>query len=241
MQPWARVREAEEDKELEGDLTGIESMAEVLEVLGGPVSLRLDAGAFHARVLESLAEQLDQLYEDPEEALFDIEVRIVPNRDPRKISLSVLASSPDFDTTIRLYAYQLNSEELGVVLNALCDEKRKLEAAKEGRRAKVIIRKKADNSYDLHTAAQKLGVSAEWFKKMIPCTGYRSSESSDGDTVQEFRYRKDLVERLCKMKDEAAAAADLKHLADACCEGDLDWARDIVESINSKGRKLDFS
>lgn len=212
----------------------IEALAEVLETLGGRAFLTPEAGAFQARVMDHLAVQLDELCDDPEELIFDVEVQLVSDPDPRNISVSVRAASADFETTMQLCAYQLNKKELRFLVNALLAEKRKQEVPSVAPKPKVIIRKKSDNSYDLHTAAQKLDVSTDWFKKTIPCTGYKGEELEDGNTVHHFRYQKEIVDRLCKVRDHSADVADLQYLADACCEGDLDWAQDIAESLKRK-------
>jgi hypothetical protein len=88
--------------------------------------------------------------------------------------------------------------------------------------------------YHLHTAAQKLDVSTEWFKKTIPCTGYTSDEQGDGSTVHSFRYQKEIVDTLCRMMDHGCNVAGLEYIAQTCCEGDLDWARDITGSLRDR-------
>jgi hypothetical protein len=211
----------------------IQAVAEILEALGGQASISPEVGAFHARVMDHIAAQLDDLFDDPEEVTFDAEILILSDPDPRNISVTIRTASPDFDATLRVYAYQLSNEELRFLLNTLLVEKRKLEEPRELRRPKVVIRKKSDSSYDLSTAAQKLDVSTEWFKKTIPCTGYTSEEQGDGSTVHQFRYRKEIVDTLSRMRDRADVAG-LEYIAQTCCEGDLDWARDITGSLRDR-------
>jgi len=222
-----------------GEKNGVKEMssdviARMLDELGGRATIRPDGGAFHARVMEDVAGQLDDIYEDLDEAAFDVEIQLESDPDPRKVSLAIRAVSADFDTTIRIHASQLNSRERSAVLKELLAEKRKHEARREASARKVIVRKKSDNSYDLHIAAQKLDVPTDWLKKTVPCTGYQCDAGADAEAIHRFRYQKDVIDRLCKVRDNTFDEADLNCLADLCCEGDSEWARDIIDSFKSR-------
>lgn len=214
-------------------------IAKILKELGGNASIRPDADAFRARVMDKAAEQLDEVYENLEEAPFDVEVHLESDPDPRKIAVTIRALSPDFDHTMRLYAYQLNSTERSALLRELLTHKRRQEAMGKVSKPKVIVRKKSDNSYDLHAAAQKLAVGSEWFKKNVPCTAYNCAEGDDGSKVLNFRYHREMVDRLCKMMQGSSDEEDLKQLADLCCEGDKEWAQEIVDALKSKRRSTE--
>jgi len=212
----------------------IEAITRILQDLGGKAYITPDEGAFRARVINDMAEQLDDRCEDIEETVFDVEIDIESDPDPRKTSLAVRAASADFETTIHLYAYQLNSRERHAVLKELLTVKRRLEVPIEGNKPKVIVRKRTDNSYDQHIAAQKLDVSSNWLRKMLPCTSYKCSERDDGKKDLDFRYSKELVDRLSKIKDNMFDKEDLKYIADLCCEGDIEWAQDLIKYIKSR-------
>ncbi|UFS70236.1 hypothetical protein LPW11_20470 [Geomonas sp. RF6] len=214
----------------------IEVIAKVLKELGGKAFVTLESGPFHTRVKEDVAEQLNEVYEDIDEAAFDVEIRLEWDANPREIAVTIRAASADFDHSRRLHAYQLSSRERSTLLKELVDQKKRLQAF-EPSKPKVIVRKKADNSYDLHVAAQKLDVGSEWFKKNVPCTGYNCEGGEDSKKVLNFRYHKEMVDRLCKAKDDAFDETDLKYVADACCEGDIEWAREIVASLKEQRKR----
>lgn len=214
----------------------IEAITRLLQDFGGKAYITPDAGAFRARVINDMAEQLDDRYEDIEETVFDVEIEIESNLYPRNISLAVRAASTDFETTIHLFAYQLNSRERRAVLKELLTVKKRLEVPFENNKPKVIIRKRTDNSYDQHIAAQKLDVSSDWLRKMLPCTGYKCSERDDGKKDLDFRYSKEMIDRLSKIKDNMFGNEDLRYIADLCCEGDIEWAQDLIKYIKSRGK-----
>jgi hypothetical protein len=213
----------------------IEAITRLLQEFGGKAYITPDEGAFRARVINDMAEQLDDRSEDIEETVFDVEIEIESNPVPGNISLVVRAASADFETTINLYAYQLNSRERRAVLKELLTVKRRLEVPFDDKKPKVIIRKRTDNSYDQHIAAQKLDVSSDWLRKMLPCTGYKCSERDDGRKDLDFRYSKEMVDRLSKIKDNMFCREDLEYIADLCCEGDIEWAQDLIKYIKSRG------
>jgi len=54
--------------------------------------------------------------------------------------------------------------------------------------------------------------------------------------IREYYWSKELIERLFKIKSTKTTPEDLQYVAAECCEGDLEWARDLIARLKSPNR-----
>ena len=98
--------------------------------------------------------------------------------------------------------------------------------------ARGVLRRKAEinlfNMLSCEEAAQQLNLPRQTLKSMIPCSDYSYSEVNDKIVIQEYYWSKNLIQRLCDIKTGGATAEDCRYIADECCHGDLDWAKEII-------------
>ena len=95
--------------------------------------------------------------------------------------------------------------------------------------SKVIIRKRAvEGMLDMHQASQKLGCSLQFLKSKIPCTDYTYTEIEGKKEIQGYYWSRELMDRLCQIKSGGIKPEDLTYVTDTCCEGDRNWAEEIL-------------
>lgn len=101
----------------------------------------------------------------------------------------------------------------------------------------TVLRKKQDHDHhEKEAAAARLKVSPQWLKSVIPCTDYSYDEIDGKKYIREYFWSRDLIERLFKIKTTKATPDDLQYVAKECCEGDADWARDLIARLKSPNR-----
>lgn len=215
----------------------MDDIAEMLDELGGSASIRFKDGPFHTRIIDQMSYELDQLCEDPEEIAFDVVVNIKKDGNPKQISICLSAISFNFDLSSELSASELSSEEIKAIRNRLSMLIKQERSKEKTCKPRVIVRKNASHqSYDIHVAAQKLNVSRDWLKKVIPCSHCRYEEKNGKKTIEEYFWSKELIERLYKIRHSRPEEADYEYIADNCCEGDLGWAHEIVASLKNPNK-----
>lgn len=104
--------------------------------------------------------------------------------------------------------------------------------------SKVIVRKKEEehDHHDKESAAARLKVSPQWLKSVIPCTEYSYDEIDGRKYIRDYFWSRDLIERLLKIKTAKATPEDLQFVAKECCDGDVDWARELIARLKSPNR-----
>lgn len=85
-------------------------------------------------------------------------------------------------------------------------------------------------------AAGRLKVTPEWLKSVIPCTEYSYEEIDGKKYIREYYWSRELIERLLKIRSTKTTPEDLQYVAKECCEGDMDWARDLIGRLKSPNR-----
>ena len=109
--------------------------------------------------------------------------------------------------------------------------------AEEGAAAATVVRKKLDHDHhEKEAAAARLKVSPQWLKSVVPCTDYSYDEIDGKKYIREYYWSKELIERLSKIKTTKTTPDDLQYVAKECCEGDVDWARDLIARLKSPNR-----
>ncbi|TSK08925.1 MAG: hypothetical protein FPO08_06415 [Geobacter sp.] len=101
----------------------------------------------------------------------------------------------------------------------------------------VIVRKKVEHDHhEKEAAAARLKVTPQWLKSVIPCTEYSYDEIDGKKYIREYYWSRDLIERLFKIKTMKATPEDVQYVAQECCDGDVDWARDLIARLKSPNR-----
>lgn len=100
--------------------------------------------------------------------------------------------------------------------------------------ARTILRKKkAGGLLNLAAAANALGVTPRALKALIPCSDIRISERGGDKTVEEYYWEQQLISRFETLWVErkggrGPSSEDLTFIAEHCCDGDRQWARDTI-------------
>ena len=100
--------------------------------------------------------------------------------------------------------------------------------------ARIIFRKKAvEGMLDIHQASQKLGCPLQFLKSKIPCSDYTYTEIEGKKEIQGYYWSRELIDRLCQIKSGGVKPEDLAYVADECCDGDRNWAEEILVALGT--------
>jgi hypothetical protein len=195
----------------------------------GPLKVRLTEA-----VLDTLeSDALEQLSEQP----IDLEVSIGCQEGEDEVTIGISVQHPDLSHTTELALTALAEDALEDLAGYLT---RLVESAAPGELDvpdKAMLRKKMEaESHEQTTASTRLKVSPQWLKSVIPCTDYSYDEIDGKKFIREYYWSKELIERLFKIKCTKTTPEDLQYVAKECCEGDLDWARDLIARLKSPNR-----
>jgi hypothetical protein len=213
-------------------------ISNLLRQLHGHGYFRPETGPLKARLTESVLETLDsdaleQLSEQP----IDFEVSIGFQEGEETVIIGVSVQHPDLTHTSELALVALAEdalEDLAGYLTRLVENATPVEASASD---KALLRKKMEEeSHEQTSASTRLKVSPQWLKSVIPCTDYSYDEIDGKKFIREYYWSKELIERLFKIKCTKTTPDDLQYVAQECCEGDLDWARDLIARLKSPNR-----
>ena len=216
----------------------LEVVAGLLEQLNGHAGFRLAGGSLRARLRDAVVAELDA---DTVESLADRDYDIFVSIDAHDGAACVIdcrlecdgaeyvAEVPLVDLSAR-YLHELSVRLLELVEG--------LRPAGTGATGRVVIRRKAESDrYDLLQASQRLKVTAEWLKGTIPCTGYGYEGTGTGKTLRDYSWSRELIDRLCRIKESRPQREDERYLAETCCDGDHGWAKEIIRSLRKSQPK----
>ena len=105
---------------------------------------------------------------------------------------------------------------------------------KEAGPGRNIIRKKMSNRLlNISAAAKALGLSHRSLKALIPCSEVRIAEEGGDKTIKEYYWEKELIGRFESLSAKQKGghgynSEDLTFIAESCCDGDRQWARDCI-------------
>lgn len=209
-----------------------------LEQLRGHAYFRPEDGPLKERLSEAVLDALEgEAAEELSERPFDLEVSIGQQEGDSDVTVgfSVDHHGVVHTSEIALTALADDAlEDLAGYLARLVESAAPAEATAEG---KALVRKKLETeSHEKTTASARLKVSPQWLKSVIPCTDYTYDEIDGKKIIREYYWSKELIERLFKIKCTKTTPEDLQYVAMECCEGDLDWARDLIARLKSPNR-----
>jgi len=210
----------------------------LLEQLHGHGYFRPEAGPLKARLTEAVLsalefEAVEQLSGHP----IELEVSIGRQEGDDEVSIGIKADLPDLSHTSEIALNALADaalEDLAGYLARLVESSAPVGVDETG---KVVVRKKTEtDSHEAPAASARLKVSPQWLKSVIPCTDYSYDEIDGKKIIREYYWSKELIERLFKIKCSKTTPDDLQYVAEECCDGDLEWARDLIVRLKSPNR-----
>ncbi|HJV66134.1 MAG TPA: hypothetical protein VJ550_10405 [Geomonas sp.] len=220
-------------------LISLETIFESLTKLHGYTYFRPQEGPLKARLIQAVLDTVDEdLCEELAEGEFDLEVSIGSQEGEGDPSLSFSVDRPGVVHRSQLPLRDLAEAELEDLARYLEPAEAPVPAAEAGGAGKTIVRKPAgeDEHHEKEAAAARLRVTPEWLKSVIPCTDYSYEEIDGKKYIREYYWSKELIERLFKIKCNKTTPEDLQYVAKECCDGDLDWAKDLIARLKSPNR-----
>lgn len=216
----------------------LNTISDRLSVLHGHVYFRPEAGPLLERLTNAVLDSLDgELAEELAEGGFGLEVSVGRQDGDGEPVLSLKVDRPGVSHGVQLAVSGLTDaeqEDLAGYLGRLAADAAPVEPAPAG---KNVVRKRVEGDHhEKGAASARLKVSPEWLKSVVPCTDYSYDEIDGKKYIREYYWSKDLIERLFRIKSTKTTPEDLQFVAQECCEGDLDWARDLIARLKSPNR-----
>ena len=213
-------------------------ISNLLQQLHGHGYFRPSTGPLKARLTEAVLDALDSdAVEQLSEQTIDLEVSIGRQEGDDEVTIGISVDHPGLTHSSELPLAALADdalEDLAGYLARLVESAPPAESAEEG---KALLRKKMEaDSHEQTAASARLKVTPQWLKSVIPCTDYSYDEIDGKKFIREYYWSKELIERLFKIKCTKTTPDDLQYVAKECCEGDLDWARDLIARLKSPNR-----
>lgn len=216
----------------------LQNISNQLEKLHGHAYFRVEDGPLKEYLLGHILESTEV---DPAEELsgssFDFEVNIGQQEGDSEPVLGYSAIRAGFVHRAEIQLARLSQPalvDLEGYLERLVQQAPAVESQESGDR---IIRKKQEHDHhEKESAAARLKVSPQWLKSVVPCTEYSYDEIDGKKYIREYYWSRELIERLFKIKSSKTTPEDLQYVAKECCDGDTDWARDLIARLKSPNR-----
>lgn len=107
-------------------------------------------------------------------------------------------------------------------------------AKTQAKPARNILRKKQGSGLlGISAAATALGLCQRELKSLIPCSEISIAEQGGDKVIEEYYWEKDLIGRFASLgaahhEGRKAQREDVTSIAEWCCDGDRQWARDLI-------------
>jgi hypothetical protein len=216
----------------------LETISDLLSRLHGHAYFRPEGGPLMESLTQAVLDAVDgELAEELSEGDFDIEVSIGRQEGESELTLDLSVDRPGVVHTSQIALTRLADaalEDLAGYLTRLAEAAAPIEASVAG--GNVVRKKPEGEHHEKEAASARLKVSPEWLKSVVPCTDYSYDEIDGKKFIREYYWSKDLIERLFRIKSTKTTPEDLQFVADECCEGDQDWARDLIARLKSPNR-----
>lgn len=216
----------------------LETITDHLDKLHGYAYFRPQPGPLMERLTQAVLDAVEgELAEQLSEGAFDLEVSIGRQEDESETMVSFSVDYPGVVHSSQLAVSVLADDALEDLTGYLAGlaEAAPAETEADG---KTLVRKKIieGDHHEKGPASTRLKVSPEWLKSVVPCTDYSYDEIDGKKFIREYFWSKELIERLFKIKCTKTTPEDLEYVAKECCEGDQDWARDLIARLKSPNR-----
>jgi|GEM_PF-1458041 len=206
---------------------------ERLDALHGQAFFKLQTGTLKDRLLQEVAGVVTgELAEAVAAGNCELEVSVFPQDDDSPM-ISFTVDHPGITQTFRLPVPSLTDDVLQDLVGQLTRLTEKQAEAPPADGNKKIVN---PDYHEQDAASARLRVTPEWLKRIIPCTDYWYEEIEGKKYIREYYWSKELIERLFKIKCNKTTPEDIQFVAKECCEGDVDWARDLIGRLKSPNR-----
>lgn len=216
----------------------LQSVTNQLNNLHGHAYFRVTDGHLKECLTGIMLDAVDgDLAEQLSDGRFDLEVSVGVQEGDSEATVDFRVDRPGViyraDTLVSSLS-EAALEDLARHLAHLAQETPVVEEKTEGG---VIVRKHVDHDHhEKEAAAARLKVTPQWLKSFIPCTEYSYDEIDGKKYIREYYWSRDLIERLFRIKTTKATPDDVQYVAKECCDGDVDWARDLIARLKSPNR-----
>lgn len=211
----------------------LQAIEELVKKANGPVSLRIGEGELRENLIGCVPVRTEEGSEnDGNPAELEVQLRLGQDGDGLSFCLSQQGQPRSAECPLSTLD-ESTLETLAQRLARLCDASR---PGKGGAPRNIIKREGEPDAYDIAGAASRLRVTPEWLKSVIPCSTYSYDEIDGRKIIREYYWNVDLIENLFRFKNTKVMPEDLKYVADQCCFGDLDWAKDLIARLKSPNR-----
>ncbi|MBU5637153.1 hypothetical protein KOM00_10450 [Geomonas sp. Red69] len=218
----------------------LQKVTDQLAKLHGHAYFRVEEGALKECLTGLILDAVEgDLAEQLAGGSFDLEVSVGVQEGENEPAVDFRVDRPGVvyrsDATIsRLSVPAL--EDLGRYLEHLALSQTAPAAEEKGTGSNVVRKKQDHDHHEQEAAAARLKVTPQWLKSVVPCTDYSYDEIDGKKYIREYYWSRELIERLFKIKSSKTTPEDLQYVAQECCDGDADWARDLIARLKSPNR-----
>lgn len=216
----------------------LETITDVLATLHGHAYFRPQEGPLKERLTQAVLDAVaGEIAEELGEGSFDMEVSIGRQEEDNEAAVTCGVDHHGTVHTTQMAVALLADDALEDLAGYLARLGGNAAPAETTAAGKALLRKKPEmDHHEKGPASLRLKVSPEWLKSVIPCTEYSYDEIDGKKYIREYYWSRELIERLFKIKSTKTTPEDLQYVAKECCEGDLDWARDLIARLKSPNR-----
>lgn len=173
----------------------------------------------------------------------DAAVRIKRNEDAADVEIEGRLEASDFLFQTLLAIGDFADDEIAELLKHLRPYCGATAKPKTQPTRNILRKKKGSGLLDIRVAATTLGLCQQDLKTLIPCSEIRITEQGGDKAIKEYYWEKDLIGRFATLKaahkqGREANREDVTCIAEWCCDGDRQWARDLIGEFLKK-RHLD--
>jgi hypothetical protein len=207
----------------------------MLDRLQGEVFFFVEDGPLKHKLIERYLEE-EEAQGDILDFEFDAALRIEHKEGTADAEIEARLEAGDFlyQTNFAIKDFAADEiVELLEYLKPLCPTTPKPKT----RPGRSILRKKNGSGLlGISPAANALGLSQGDLKALIPCSEIRIAEQAGDKVIEEYYWEKDLIGKLASLgtahkEGRQANREDVTCIAEWCCDGDRQWARDLIKEF----------
>lgn len=100
----------------------------------------------------------------------------------------------------------------------------------------ILRKKQGSGLLGISAAAATLCLCQRDLKALIPCSEVRIAEKDGDKVIEEYYWEQDLIDRFANLETahkqgREANREDVTCVAEWCCDGDRQWARDLIDEF----------
>jgi len=216
----------------------LQNVSDQLATLHGHAYFRVDEGALKdclsAMILDAVEGDLAEQLAD---GSFGLEVSVGVQEGDSEPTVDYKVDRPGVAYRSETPVSRLTGPALDDLAKCLGRLAQEASVPGENAGGATIVRKKQEHDHhEKEAAAARLKVTPQWLKSVVPCTDYSYDEIDGKKYIREYYWSRELIERLFKIKSSKTMPEDLQYVARECCDGDLEWARDLIARLKSPNR-----